>query len=109
MRSALQNSPGHRAKLRFAPGRWGENFDPGCGREYTSSRLTWAEIFLKPVYLADFTLTSNHWMRDFDLRSERVPHYLFRSDSTFSGRGHQGTGETQFLGGTHRAPGRQGR
>ncbi len=36
--------------------------------QYESSRWTLAGNSLKPVYLADFTLTSKHLLRDFDVR-----------------------------------------
>jgi outer membrane receptor protein involved in Fe transport len=65
--SALENSPEHLAKLRFAV-PLGRKFDLSSGMQYTSSRWTVAGISLKPVYLADFTLTSKHLLRDFDVR-----------------------------------------
>jgi len=36
--------------------------------QYASSRWTVAGISLKPVYLADFTLTSKRLLRDCDVR-----------------------------------------
>jgi outer membrane receptor protein involved in Fe transport len=65
--TALENSPEHLAKLRFAV-PLGRKFDVSSGMQYTSSRWTLAGISLKPVYLADFTLTSRHLLRDFDVR-----------------------------------------
>ena len=65
--SILENSPGHLAKLRFAA-PLGRKFDLSSGMQYESSRWTLAENSLKPLYLADFTLTSKHLLRDFDVR-----------------------------------------
>ena len=65
--SALENSPGHLAKLRFAT-PLERKFDLSSGMQYTSSRWTVAGISLKPVYLADFTLTSKRLLRDCDVR-----------------------------------------
>ena len=36
--------------------------------QYESSRETLASNFVTPIYLADFTLTSKHLLRDFDVR-----------------------------------------
>jgi TonB family protein len=63
----LENSPQHLAKLRFAA-PLGRKFDISSGMQYQSSRLTLAGTTLPPVYLADFTLTSKHLLRDFDVR-----------------------------------------
>ena len=63
----LENSPQHLAKLRFAM-PLGRRFDLSSGMQYQSSRLTLAGDTLPPVYLADFTLTSKHLLRDFDVR-----------------------------------------
>jgi outer membrane receptor for ferrienterochelin and colicins len=65
--TALENSPEHLAKLRFAA-PLGRKFDLSSGMQYDSSRWTVAGNSLKPVYLADFTLTSKHLFRDFDVR-----------------------------------------
>ena len=65
--SALENSPEHLAKLHFAV-PLGRKFDLSSGMQYQSSRWTLAGNSLKPVYLADFTLTSKHLLRDFDVR-----------------------------------------
>ena len=63
----LENSPEQLSKLRFAV-PLGRKLDLSSGMQYTSSRLTLAGFSLKPVYLADFTLTSRHLLRDFDVR-----------------------------------------
>jgi iron complex outermembrane receptor protein len=63
----LANSPQSLAKLHFAV-PLGRKFDLSSGVQYESSRLTLAENALKPVYLADFTLTSKHLLRNFDVR-----------------------------------------
>ncbi len=65
--STLENSPQHLAKLRFAV-PLGRKFDLSSGMQYASSRWTLAGNSLQPVYLADFTLTSKHLLRDLDLR-----------------------------------------
>jgi iron complex outermembrane receptor protein len=65
--SALENSPRHLAKLRFAA-PLGRKFDLSSGMQYASSRWTLAGNSLQPVYLADFTLTSKHLLRDLDVR-----------------------------------------
>jgi len=65
--SALENSPGHLAKLRFAL-PLGRKFDLSSGMQYESSRWTLAGSSLKPLYLADFTLTSKRLLRDCDVR-----------------------------------------
>jgi outer membrane receptor protein involved in Fe transport len=63
----LENSPEQLAKLRFAVAL-GRKFDLSSGMQYQSSRWTLAQNTLKPVYLADFTLTSKHLLPDFDVR-----------------------------------------
>jgi outer membrane receptor protein involved in Fe transport len=63
----LENSPQHLAKLRFAV-PLGRRFDISSGMQYDSSRLTLGGYTLKPVYLADFTLTSKHLLPNFDVR-----------------------------------------
>jgi len=63
----LENSPRHLAKLRLAA-PLGRRFDLSSGMQYQSSRLTLAGNTVPPVYLADFTLTSRHLLRDFDVR-----------------------------------------
>jgi outer membrane receptor protein involved in Fe transport len=65
--SFLENSPQHLAKLRFAM-PLGRRFDFSSGMQYESSRGTLAGNTLPPLYLADFTLTSKHLLRDFDVR-----------------------------------------
>jgi outer membrane receptor protein involved in Fe transport len=65
--STLENSPEHLAKLRFAV-PLGQKLDISSGMQYDSSRWTLGGISLKPVYLADFTLTSQHLLREFDVR-----------------------------------------
>jgi outer membrane receptor protein involved in Fe transport len=65
--SALENSPQHLAKLRFAV-PLGRKFDLSSSMQYESSLQTLAGNSLKPVYLADFTLTSKHLLRDLDMR-----------------------------------------
>lgn len=64
-RGVLENSPQNLAKLRFAVAL-GHKLDLSSGMQYMSSRMTLAEASVTPVYLADFTLTSRHWLRDFD-------------------------------------------
>jgi iron complex outermembrane receptor protein len=63
----LENSPQHLAKLRFAI-PLGRRFDLSSGMQYQSSRLTLAGTTVAPVYLADFTLSSKHLLRNFDFR-----------------------------------------
>ena len=65
--AALDNSPENLAKLRFAV-PLGRKFDLSSGMQYESSRLTLAGDPVMPVYLADFTLTSKHLLRNFDVR-----------------------------------------
>jgi outer membrane receptor protein involved in Fe transport len=65
--SSLENSPEHLAKLRFAV-PVGRKFDFSSGMQYESSRWTIAGASLKPVYLADFTLTSKHLLQNLDVR-----------------------------------------
>jgi outer membrane receptor protein involved in Fe transport len=65
--SALENSPEHLAKLRFAL-PLGRKFDVSSGMQYESSRWTLAGNSLKPLYLADFTLTTKRLLRDCDVR-----------------------------------------
>jgi outer membrane receptor protein involved in Fe transport len=55
------------AKLRWAV-PLGRKFDLSSGMQYNSSRLTLAGNSLKPVYLADFTLTSKRLLSNFDIR-----------------------------------------
>jgi outer membrane receptor for ferrienterochelin and colicins len=63
----LENSPQHLAKLRFAA-PLGRKFDISSGMQYDSARWTVAGSSLKPIYLADFTLTSKRLFREFDVR-----------------------------------------
>jgi iron complex outermembrane receptor protein len=65
--STLVNSPNHLAKLRFAV-PLGRRFDVSSSMQYESSLETLGNNHLSPVYLADFTLTSKHLLRDFDVR-----------------------------------------
>ena len=65
--SVLENSPQHLAKLRFAV-PLGRKFDLSSSMQYESSRWTLAGNSLKPIYLADFTLTSKHLLRNLDVR-----------------------------------------
>ena len=63
----LENSPQHVAKFRFAV-PLGRKFDLSSGMQYESIRLTLAGFSLKPVYRADFTLTSKHLLPNLDVR-----------------------------------------
>ena len=63
----LENSPQNLAKLHFAV-PLGRKLDLSSGMQYQSSRLTLAGNSLKPVYTADFTVTSKHLLRDYDVR-----------------------------------------
>ena len=65
--SILENSPEYLAKLRLAM-PLGRRFDVSSGMQYESSLWTLGANSLKPVYLADFTLTSKHLLRDFDIQ-----------------------------------------
>jgi iron complex outermembrane receptor protein len=67
-RTTLPNSPRHLAKLSFAV-PVGRKFDLSSGMQYFSSRDTLAGASLKPVYLADFTITSKRLLPNFDIRS----------------------------------------
>jgi hypothetical protein len=63
----LDNSPSQLAKLRFAV-PLGHRFDISS-MQYESSRETVVDgFFVSPVHLADFTLTSKHLLRNFDVR-----------------------------------------
>jgi outer membrane receptor protein involved in Fe transport len=64
---ALENSPHQLAKLRFAS-PLGRKFEVSSSMQSESSRLTLAQNTLKPVYLADFTLTSKRLLPAFDVR-----------------------------------------
>jgi len=64
----LPNSPQHLAKLHFAV-PVGRKFDLSSGMQYISSRETLAGASVKPVYLADFTVTSKRLLPNFDVRS----------------------------------------
>jgi len=63
----LANSPNNLAKLRFAIPLI-RKLDLSSGMQYTSSRRTLQSNYLSPLYLADFTLTSKHLLRNFDMR-----------------------------------------
>jgi iron complex outermembrane receptor protein len=64
----LPNSPTHLAKLHFAV-PLGRKFDFSSGMQYFSSRQTLTDAMLRPVYLADFTLTSKRLLANFDVRA----------------------------------------
>jgi outer membrane receptor protein involved in Fe transport len=64
----LPNSAQHLAKLHFAV-PLGRKFDVSSGMQYISSRETIAAAALKPVYLADFTVSSKKLLPDFDVRA----------------------------------------
>jgi outer membrane receptor for ferrienterochelin and colicins len=64
----LPNSPQHLAKLHFAV-PMGSRFDLSSGMQYISSRETLAVASLKPVYLADFTVSSHRLLPNFDVRA----------------------------------------
>ena len=64
-RNALENSPDHLAKLRFAV-PLGRKFEFSSGMQYYSSRMTLAEAAVGSVYLADFTLTCQRLLPNFD-------------------------------------------
>jgi outer membrane receptor for ferrienterochelin and colicins len=63
----LENSPDYLGKLRFAV-PLGRKFDLSSGLQYESTSRTLAATWVPPVYLADFTLTSKHLLRNFDVR-----------------------------------------
>jgi outer membrane receptor protein involved in Fe transport len=63
----LEDSPDYLAKLRFAV-PLGRKFDISSGMQYESMRRTLEGTWVTPVYLADFTLTSKHLLRNFDVR-----------------------------------------
>jgi outer membrane receptor for ferrienterochelin and colicin len=64
----LANSPSQLAKLRFAV-PLGRRLDLSSGMQYQSRMETLVSgLYVSPVYLADFTLTSKHLQRDFDVR-----------------------------------------
>jgi outer membrane receptor for ferrienterochelin and colicins len=67
-KAPLENSPVHLAKLHIAV-PLGRKFDLSSGMQYYSSRLTLDEASVKPVYLADFTVTSHRLLPNFDVRS----------------------------------------
>jgi len=64
----LPNSPQHLTKLHFAV-PLGRKFDVSSGMQYFSSRQTLADASLKPVFLADFTVTSRKLLPNFDVRA----------------------------------------
>ncbi len=64
----LPNSPQHLAKLNFAV-PLGRKFDVSSGMQYFSARETLAGASLRPVYLADFTVSSRHLLPNFDVRA----------------------------------------
>jgi iron complex outermembrane receptor protein len=66
--TTLPNSPRHLAKLHFGV-PLGRKFDATSGMQYFSSRETLSSAALKPVYLADFTLTSKRLLPNFDVRA----------------------------------------
>jgi outer membrane receptor for ferrienterochelin and colicins len=64
----LQNSPDHLAKLRFAV-PLGRKFDASSGMQYYSSRLTLGGARVRPVYLADFTISSKRLFPNLDVQA----------------------------------------
>ena len=58
-KAPLVNAPDHLAKFRLAV-PIGRKLTASTGMQYYSSRLTLAESAVRPVYLADFTITSRH-------------------------------------------------
>jgi iron complex outermembrane receptor protein len=64
----LPNSPQHLAKLHFAV-PLGRKFDFSSGMQYISSRETLAGASLRPIYLADFTVSSHRLSSNFDVRA----------------------------------------
>ena len=70
-RNALENSPDHLAKLRFAV-PLGRKFEFSSGMQYYSSRMTLAEAAVGSVYLADFTLTCQRLLPNFDAQFEMI-------------------------------------
>jgi len=65
--SILQNSPQHVAKVRFAI-PLGRKFDVSSSMQYYSSRRTLGGAYVSPVYLADFTVTSQRLLPNFDVQ-----------------------------------------
>jgi len=65
--AVLENSPDHLAKLRFAV-PLGRKFDVSSSMQYYSSRRPLAGTSVRPVYLADFTVTSKNLLPFFDIR-----------------------------------------
>ena len=63
----LENSPGHLAKLRFAV-PLGRKFDASSGMQYYSSRRTLGGAEVRPVYMADFTVSSRRLLPNFDIQ-----------------------------------------
>jgi outer membrane receptor protein involved in Fe transport len=63
----LENSPPHVAKLRFAV-PFKRRFDLSSGMQYFSSRRTLAGAYVSPVYLADFTVTSQRLLPNLDVQ-----------------------------------------
>lgn len=66
--ATLENSPQSLAKLRFAV-PLGRRFDLSSGMQYESTRFTVAGAWTRPVYLADFTLTSRNLLPNLDFRA----------------------------------------
>ena len=64
----LPNSPHHLAKLNFAM-PLGRKFDVSSGMQYFSARDSLAGASLRPVYLADFTVSSKRLLPNFDVRA----------------------------------------
>jgi outer membrane receptor protein involved in Fe transport len=62
-----ENSPDYLAKLRLAS-PLGRKFNLSSGMQYNSTRKALLGDWVKPVYLADFTLTSKNLFQDFDIR-----------------------------------------
>lgn len=61
----LANSPENLAKLRFAV-PLGRKFQLSSGMQYTGMRVSLAQQAVPAYCLADFTLTSRNWLRNFD-------------------------------------------
>ncbi|HSP69648.1 MAG TPA: TonB-dependent receptor, partial [Bryobacteraceae bacterium] len=64
----LPNSPRHLAKVHFAL-PLGRKLDFSSGMQYFSARETLAGASIRPVYLADFTVTSKRLLSNFDFRA----------------------------------------
>jgi outer membrane receptor for ferrienterochelin and colicins len=63
----LENSPSHLGKFRIAT-PVGRKFDLSSSMQYYSSRGTLAGATVRPVYLADLTITSRRLLPNFDVQ-----------------------------------------